>query len=57
MLLLYNDGSLNVQNVDIHVHFQNKNQAQVLGNKGIFAISKMDAIVILRGISKEFGIH
>ena len=39
------------------INFQSSDQAQVLGRKGRFAISKMDAKGLLIAIGKEFGIR
>ena len=39
------------------INFQSSDQAQLLGNKGRLAISKMDAKGLLMAIGKEFGIR
>ena len=39
------------------INFQSRDQAQLLGNKGRLAISKMDAKQILTAIKKEFSIY
>ena len=52
---ILNEKTVRLGSVDIN--FQSRDQAQVLGNKGRFAISKMDAKNILRAVAKEFGIH
>ena len=39
------------------INFQSSDQAQLLGNKGRLAISKMDAKGLLLHIGKEFGIR
>jgi hypothetical protein len=52
---ILNEKTIRLGSVDIN--FQSSDQAQVLGNKGRFAMSKMDAKNILTAIGREFGIH
>ena len=39
------------------INFQSKDQAQLMGNKGVLAISKQDAKAIMYAIQKEFSIR
>ena len=52
---ILNEKTVRLGSVDIN--FQSREQAQVLGNKGRFAMNKMDAKNILTAIGREFGIH
>ena len=39
------------------INFQSKDQAQLMGNKGRLAISRMDAKAIMYAIQREFSIR
>ena len=42
---------------NLYINFNRPDQAQLLGNKGRLALSKMDAKGLLYAIQKEFSIH
>ena len=50
-----NEKTVRLPNLDIN--FNRPDQAQLLGNKGRLALSKMDAKGLLYAIQKEFSIH
>ena len=50
-----NEKTVRLPNLDIN--FNRPVQAQLLGNKGRLALSKMDAKGLLYAIQKEFSIH
>ena len=50
-----NEKTVRLPNLDIN--FNRPDQAQLLGNKGRLALSKMDAKGLLMAIGKEFGIR
>ena len=52
---ILNEKTVRLGSMDIN--FQSSDQAQLLGNKGRLAISKMDAKGLLLHIGKEFGIR
>ena len=52
---ILNEKTIRLGSTDIN--FQSRDQAQVLGSKGRFALSKMDAKSILIVVGKEFGIR
>jgi len=52
---ILNEKRVRLPSMDIN--FQSRDQAQLLGNKGRLAISKMDAKQILTAIKKEFSIY
>ena len=52
---ILNEKTVRLPNLDIN--FNRPDQAQLLGNKGRLALSKMDAKGLLMAIAKEFGIR
>ena len=52
---ILNEKRVRLSTMDIN--FQSGDQAQLLGNKGRLAISKMDAKGLLIAIGKEFGVR
>ena len=52
---ILNEKTVRLGSMDIN--FQGGDRAQLLGNRGRMAISKMDAKIILTSIAKEFGIR
>ena len=39
------------------INFQSKDQAQLMGNKGVLPISRVDAKAIMYAIQREFSIR
>ena len=52
---LLNENRVRLSSMDIN--FQGKDQAQLMGNKGRLAISRMDAKAIMYAIQREFSIR
>ena len=52
---ILNEKTVRLGSMDIN--FQSSDQAQVLGRKGRFALSRMDAKGLLIAIGREFGIR
>ena len=52
---ILNENRIRLSSMDIN--FQSKDQAQLMGNKGVLAISRQDAKGILSAIQKEFSIR
>ena len=52
---ILNEKTVRLPSMDIN--FNRPDQAQLLGNKGRLALSKMDAKGLLYAIQKEFSIH
>ena len=52
---ILNENRVRLSSMDIN--FQSKDQAQLMGNKGRLAISRMDAKAILYAIQREFSIR
>ena len=52
---ILNENRVRLSSMDIN--FQSKDQAQLMGNKGVLAISRQDAKGILSAIQKEFSIR
>ena len=52
---ILNENRVRLSSMDIN--FQSKDQAQLMGNKGVLAISRQDAKGILSAIQNEFSIR
>ena len=52
---ILNEGRIRLSSMDIN--FQSKDQAQLMGNKGVLPISRQDAKAIMYAIQKEFSIR
>ena len=52
---ILNEGTVRLSSMDIN--FQSKDQAQLMGNKGVLPISRVDAKAIMYAIQREFSIR
>ena len=52
---LLNENRVRLSSMDIN--FQGKDQAQLMGNKGVLPISRVDAKAIMYAIQREFSIR
>ena len=52
---ILNENRVRLSSMDIN--FQSKDQAQLMGNKGVLPISRQDAKAIMYAIQKEFSIR
>ena len=52
---ILNEGRIRLSSMDIN--FQSKDQAQLMGNKGVLPISRQDAKAIMYAIQNEFSIR